>query len=541
MKLKQKAQDFRVRELLAPGYLKDRGRHQVYRVTKKKLTSMEAAARLADMAGVRPSDVGMAGLKDRQGVTVQFMSIAGGRPVFLKTPELRIESAGFASTALTSEASLGNGFEITVRGLEDHEREQIERGLAEVREHGLPNYFGEQRFGNLRHGQGWIARDLARGQHERALRMLMTGRSDNDDARSARFKSAIDEAWGDWRRCREVAGRFGQHISVFQHLTREDGDFAGAFTYVKSQLRLIHLYAWQSHIWNRAVAAYVEEVTQPKDRFVVPSSEGNLVFARGELPVDPGTNGMFRLPGPGLEDVKDRRQHDLLTLALRREGLEPHEFRIEGVSGFQLKGEDRPLVVRPRHLKSHTEPSGRVVVEFELPRGAYATLVMARLVPPVRDDSGRPDAHGTHDVRREPRHEPRRPNPARSVSRASQGAGPTERRGDRPREDRPSSARSPADGERARPARPRGPRSSDAVATITTSPGAQRRDPKDPKNKGAPRGPRSKPARDATPRPGAHKGGKMRPKDKKREKRPKRPKSAPPIDGGATTTPDTTT
>jgi RluA family pseudouridine synthase len=60
------------------------------------------------MAGVAPAEIGMAGLKDRQGVTVQFMSVKGGKPVFLKTPELRIEPAGFAAHELSSSSSLGN-------------------------------------------------------------------------------------------------------------------------------------------------------------------------------------------------------------------------------------------------------------------------------------------------------------------------------------------------------------------------------------------------------------------------------------------------
>ena len=43
MKLKQRVGDFRVRELLDRGYLSEKGDHRVYRVTKRKLTSVEAA------------------------------------------------------------------------------------------------------------------------------------------------------------------------------------------------------------------------------------------------------------------------------------------------------------------------------------------------------------------------------------------------------------------------------------------------------------------------------------------------------------------
>lgn len=411
MKLKQKAQDFRVRELLDERYLSDRGRFRVYRVTKKKLTSMEAAAKLAELSGVPAGEVAMAGLKDRQGVTIQFMSVQGGRPVFWKSPDLRIETAGYAATALSSTASLGNEFEITLRGLTHDERDELVRGVAEVKAYGLPNYFGEQRFGNLRHGQGWIARDLARGKHEDALKKLLCGRSEHDDDHNSRFKGSLEARWGDWRICREIAGKFGNYISVFQHLAREEGDFAGAFRFVKSQVRLIHLFAWQSHLWNRALAAYIDEITPSKNRFAVSSPEGVLVFARGAMAIDPAMKGKFRLPGPGLDDVTHPHQRDLLALELRKQGLQPHEFRIEGVSGFQLKGEDRAILVHPRKLMLEEDRSGRTVVRFELPRGAYATLVMARLVPP------RPGQREESSAPREQRGAPFRGNRPKSAGR----------------------------------------------------------------------------------------------------------------------------
>ena len=51
MKIKQRSEDFRVRELLRDGVLQGSGDWRVYRVVKRKLTSLEAAARLADLAG----------------------------------------------------------------------------------------------------------------------------------------------------------------------------------------------------------------------------------------------------------------------------------------------------------------------------------------------------------------------------------------------------------------------------------------------------------------------------------------------------------
>jgi len=379
MKLKQKPGDFRVEELLDQSLLVARGRHRVYRVSKRKLTSMEALARVAREAGVAPGEVSIAGLKDRQGVTVQYMSAPGGRRVQLSEPSIKIETLGSSARALSSQDSAGNAFAIVLRDVSSAEAKTLHENLEPVRRHGLPNYFGEQRFGNLRGHQGWIARDLALGRSEEALKRLLASRNEHDDPDTARFKDALLARWGDWRACRDIAGRFGAHMRVFEHLSRNEEDHAGAFRYIASKLRLIHLYAWQSHLWNRAVSSWISSSLAKADTLVVRGPEGPLAFSRGAYPEDPSMRGVFRLPGAGLEDVEHPLQRDLLALALRGEGLQPGEFRIEGVSGFALKGEDRPLHIVPRALRLVQRDEGQHVLSFELPRGAYATLVVARL------------------------------------------------------------------------------------------------------------------------------------------------------------------
>lgn len=426
MKIKQRSEDFRVRELLREGVLGETGDWRVYRVVKRKLTSVDAAARLAERAGVPPGEVSMAGLKDRQGVTVQHMAVARGRDVTLREDDLRIETVGFAREELTPESSEGNAFEIVVRGLEREELEAVRANLPLVREQGVVNYFDDQRFGNIRHRQGWIALMLMRGEHEKALKRLLAGPSPHDDRRNAAFKRALGEHWSDWRECRDVAGKFGAHHSVFEHLKKHPDDFAGAFEHIATRLRLIHLYAFQSHLWNRVVSTWIAERSDPATQVQAETVEGPLVFPGGPL-AGVGPEATFRLPGPRLADVEDAEQRALYTDALAALRMVPADFEIRGVPGFQLKGEDRRLQVVPRHLRirpSEPDPMNRglrlVKLRFELPRGAYATLVVKRLL--ARDANARYSRPGpasaSHSesgrelLPREPR-EPRRGPPRR--------------------------------------------------------------------------------------------------------------------------------
>jgi tRNA pseudouridine13 synthase len=278
---------------------------------------------------------------------------------------------------------------------------------------------------------------LIRGETERALEKLLTSPARADDPRSAAFKQGLRRAWGDWKACRELAGRGGAHHSVFEHLKRAPGDFAGAFAHVATRLRLIHLYAFQSHLWNRAVAALVRESTPIEERIVLQGAEGPLVFSAGPLDLPP----TFRLPGARLADANER-ERELLADALAAMRLVPADFQISGVPGFAFKGEDRPTVIHPRHLRVRpAEPDEenrglrKVRVRFELPRGAYATLLVRRLVAAPLGQRG--DEREEQGAGRAP-HGPRGPRRGRD---GGHGRGPRrpprggDRRGGGPRKE----------------------------------------------------------------------------------------------------------
>ena len=101
--------------------------------------------------------------------------------------------------------------------------------------------------------------------------------------------------------------------------------------------------------------------------------------------------GALRLPGSHLEDCGAQRE--LFDKVLAAEDMRAEEFNIEGVPGFALKGEDRPLIVTPAHLRvrpAEEDPLNRgtrmVRLRFELGRGSYATLVVKRLFEAVGEE-----------------------------------------------------------------------------------------------------------------------------------------------------------
>ncbi len=164
--LKQHNEDFQVTELplALPG---GEGEHIWLDIEKNGANTTYVAQVLAEAAGVTEKDVGYAGLKDRHAITRQWFSIyfpKGETPdlTTLEHPEFRVLSQSRHVKKLRPGDLLGNHFRICLRDISG-DRDAIETNLKAVQEHGVPNYFGAQRFGhgggNVEMGRAMLARE----------------------------------------------------------------------------------------------------------------------------------------------------------------------------------------------------------------------------------------------------------------------------------------------------------------------------------------------------------------------------------------------
>lgn len=402
MILKARPEDFRVVETLDSAFLEDKSPGEkpyfVYRVTKRKLTTLEAITIVAQEAGVEKSEIGFAGLKDRQGITVQHFSVRGGRELRIDQPELKVALIARTTTPVSSQVLRGNLFDVMVRSIGRHEWERFRDRIYAVRRFGAPNYFDDQRFGCVRHGQGFIVRELIRGRVEEALRRVIASISPYDSPQVTAWKSAMREAWGDWDRC--VAMTKGRdYESLFRHLQKNPGDWIGAFCFISQRVRLIHLYAYQSYLWNKMVSVYLKDMAGESNGTSILTDIGPLFCPRSLGPTDEeaAKTATFPLLDPHAK-AADERQQRAIDAVLKLEGLTVGQLQVEGIPGFVFKGEQRPLFVVPGHMRVRPpEPDERfrerkkVGLRFSLPPGSYATIVLKCIFASDKGDRNEDD------------------------------------------------------------------------------------------------------------------------------------------------------
>ena len=196
--LRQTPEDFQVEEDL--GYTPEgEGEHLWLWVEKRGMNSDQVARRLAKLAGVRQVDVGYAGLKDRHALTRQWYSLHVSKGEMEQSaqwhdPQWRVLHWARARRKIRRGSLHGNRFVVTLREVRGDMR-AMEARLGEIAARGVPNYFGEQRFG---HDNIARAEAMARGElrvGDRHLRGIYLS-----SLRSALFNSVL--AWrvndGSW-------------------------------------------------------------------------------------------------------------------------------------------------------------------------------------------------------------------------------------------------------------------------------------------------------------------------------------------------------
>src|SRR5512138_3342893 len=384
MKLKQKPEDFQVTESWR--FDDDpRGRHFVYLMDKQKLSTFEAVERLCARFKIPRAAVSYCGLKDKQGRTTQLVAIEG-RPVELQDPDLRLKPLGRSRTPLSAANTTSNRFAVTVRDLAEEDVARLLASVAEVRRLGVVNYFDSQRFGALKHGQGFIVKDLMRGDFEAALRNVLARPSELDQSGDAKVKAFWKEHWGDWEKRNPHPGA-ERYQAVVKWLRGHPDDYRGAILRTEPRWRALQVFAYQSWLWNEGVKQYLRDVVGIARLVAIRYQAGSLLFPR-ELDAEQARllrDATFPLLAPKTTFSDPRLERAALSV-LAREDMTLADLAVPGTPEIHFDPEERPLLVQPGRLalgeaKDDELNRGRlrVNVAFTLPPGAYATLVVKRL------------------------------------------------------------------------------------------------------------------------------------------------------------------
>ncbi len=128
------------------------GEHVFLQILKRGENTAWVAGQIADLAKVAINDVGYAGRKDRHAVTTQWFSVylpKGDEPDWsvLNSDSLYVIHRARHHQKLRRGDHRQNFFVIRLRAVQTADQTVLEQKIKQVLSRGVPNYYGEQRFG----------------------------------------------------------------------------------------------------------------------------------------------------------------------------------------------------------------------------------------------------------------------------------------------------------------------------------------------------------------------------------------------------------
>jgi tRNA pseudouridine13 synthase len=395
-------EEFRVTEISSYPRPDAEGPFTVLRVRSGGWEQHELGAAIARELRLPSRSVQWSGTKDRRAVAERLLSYRGAPPEDgLHLPRVELLEAYRARDGLVLGHHYGNAFQVRVSSISGPLTAAVEsyRAVAaELRERGgFPNFFGLQRFGEVRPITHEVGRWVVRGDLAKAVDVYLTERPATgapgvgDEARLA-YVQHRDPS----RALREFPTEYRFERQLLERLARGD-PAERAFRALSRDLRLLFVHAFQSYLFNHWLCRR-HESGLPFDRPV----EGDRILRLGRdgtvrsqeaVPVEADNlgecgdlveRGRALLAGPlvGFGTTLGGIPGQLLTELLDREGVRPVEFECPMAPEVASQGAWRPILLPLPPIGLVPDTDG-VTFTFALPKGAYATVLLREFLKPT--------------------------------------------------------------------------------------------------------------------------------------------------------------
>jgi len=384
--IKQRNEDFFVQEI--PLYEPSgEGEHVYFEIQKVGLTTFEAIHRISSALNVPSREIGYAGLKDARAISRQVFSVAGvteAEVMGLKIDRITIQWAARHGNKLRLGHLAGNRFAIKIRNVNPTDVVKLKQPLELLEKRGMPNFFGEQRFGR-RANNHLIGAALVRGDNQQVLQLLLGDpRPDIDGAHELKAREFFakrenDESMKAWpRHC-------GMERRVLARLIKAKKPNA-AVRIIDEKLRRLWVSSLQSHMFNAVLAKRIATIDQVMIGDLAYKHDNGACFHVEDVAVEQPRAEAFEISptGPllGYRMTAPTGEPGALEQAVFDEAkISPKDFRNDGID--RVKGARRPLRVQPKDLEISAgvdEHGPHITTAFSLPAGSFATVLLRELM-----------------------------------------------------------------------------------------------------------------------------------------------------------------
>ncbi|MCJ2531422.1 MAG: tRNA pseudouridine(13) synthase TruD [Candidatus Thermoplasmatota archaeon] len=396
-RIKAAVEDFVVEEIPKDLPAVADGRFLVTRVTVRNWETHRLVRQLARALGVSRHRIRFAGTKDKRAVTTQHMTFEGLDEEVVASVHLKdvtLEPLYRASRKLTLGDLMGNRFRIRLREV-DFPEDEVRARLVSLNDEleaagGFPNYFGIQRFGELRPLSHRLGRAIVRGDLARAVSLYVGETFPGEDAETVRVRAAFRESGDVARALKDFPTYLSFERSLLHHLRERPKDYEGALLRFPHTLLTLFVNAYQAYLFNRILSLRMAEgiplneptpgdLLLPLDRRGLPDrrrpirvTEANR--SKTAIQVRAGKAWISGLLAGYDVPLAEGEMGRLESQIVMEEGVNLTDFRVRVLPKLSSRGLRRALVAPVREFAFRFEDDVRLA--FTLNPGCYATSLL---------------------------------------------------------------------------------------------------------------------------------------------------------------------
>jgi len=391
-KIKVHPQDFIVEERITPPLERD-GAFVIATVTSINWETFSLLIQLSKKMRISSHMIGIAGTKDKRAVTKQLMSFKTSLDTVqnICIKDVKITDCYTSNRPISWGDHIGNTFTITIRDTKKNTKEQFPTILETVlKTGGFPNFFGIQRFGVARPITHIVGKYITEGNFTKAVLTYICNPLPGEAEESYKARTFLTQT-EDFKKALDLYPPYllFERLMI-SHLAKHPDDWIGALLKLPLHLLQMFIHSYQSYLFNLILSHRIKKGL-PINRAIVgdvvlPVRDDRIMADRQGIPVTDENvekvNRQIREKKafvssilPGFETQFGKGKMGQIEKKIIEDHVSLSQFVIPDIPRLTSRGFRRILLAPLTNLE-YTLHHNNVNMEFELPKGCYATCLL---------------------------------------------------------------------------------------------------------------------------------------------------------------------
>ena len=374
------------------------GQNTWIQIEKNGRTTLDVVLDIAKILHISRKRTGFAGMKDRSAITRQWLCVSNMTKEELPNLEDQLHNVKIldiqqSQKKLRMGQLKGNKFKLNIKNTNNpaEDKEIAEEVLESLKKTGVPNYYGYQRFGELRSTTHLVGKCLVEGDIKGAVDTYIGNPNENEKGIHYDSRKLYDE--GDLKGAYELMPKSMRYeksmIKVLIDAERKRGDvdekdYIKAIESLPRPLKRMFVNAYESYLFNKVINERAKVginkylpgdiIIDGEERWVHDVDEKTIQDDIDNFKVNP-TAPLYGSKVPladGVEGEIERRVMD-------EENITKEAFQCPKTPKLGSHGVRRSVRFKIEDTNV-TQIDDGICVEFFIPRGCYATAVLREII-----------------------------------------------------------------------------------------------------------------------------------------------------------------